>query len=1078
MGTHALNTEQRLAVEHDDGPLMVLAGPGTGKTRVITHRISRLIHNGADPERIVALTFTVKAAEEMRARLATLVGAANADRVQAGTFHSWGRRALQRFADVLGISPMTMLADSAQRATAMEDAVRAAAARGGVRPGSFAEGLDAVASRCAAWIDRCRIQGLTPTSAREAGERWEDMIQAGGPSGDWDKTRLDAERERLRRFVEAVEVFEDLEAIRAARHLAEHDDAIVLPTKLLREHDGAGAILRDEARHVVVDEFQDVNPAQLGLLRALCPPGSRPDLCVVGDDDQAIYAFRGADEIAFARFASLWEGASEVRLTENHRSSPAILAAAGESISRAHRRQAPDKVLEARRELFGAAPPDDVLAVHLETDSDAGPVISAMIRAQRAREPGVALERMAVIARSHTDLDRIARSLEQDGVPVLRARQRRAFDNPAVQDLHAWLQLLAQPRSVFAAVRLMTRLPYAIDPQRVVEWRASVEDVTDDALEPLAAQHPGARRFTDDLRALRAHALSERIDRLAWQVLTQTGLAQAELLPEQEHATRSRDLSAALAFIADKAPRLAAPADVRAFLEHFERLDARDRTYTLADDAPESVDESAPGVRLLTAHGAKGLEYDTVFVPRVDPSHGFGSSRSDDTDDLPRAITDPDAIDSRDDSARRIDEERRLFYVACTRAERRLVLLAKQRKRPSGSTHFFQELAWPGSPTEHPGGPVRLVHAEEMIDDAGEAGVPIARNEPIDEHAVSLEEVHRLEREARRAAAVALEGAGEAKTAESLAEVHAGLTSAAARLAITGALARGEDPPAFLVEQAGDGFADRAKRRLRGLGGAAPTPPEPKPLSLSYSAIDAYLRCPRCYQLRYEFGLREADSDVQSVGIVVHNALHRFYSAWREADAEGLPKPGRALLLEIGDATLDAGVPAAARDDLRPQLIAQLERVWDNMHDERDHIVELERRSSFPFEVDGLTHSIVAVLDRIDQTPGGLWRIVDYKTGKAWDKLASPKADDLQLGIYALALPFALGLDDAQTIDPGTMGGVAEYWLLAEGVRGALAFDAMKLDRVRDKMTRAIRGISAGDFGPAPACTGPCRTIG
>ncbi|MBL8757587.1 MAG: ATP-dependent helicase, partial [Phycisphaerae bacterium] len=470
-----LNDAQRRAVEHDAGPLLVLAGPGTGKTRVIVHRIAHIIRaRGAEPESVLAVTFSNKAAAELRQRLATMLGPSLADRVRAHTFHSLGLGLIRRFPDLLGLPGQPTLIDRAQRRRLARTLIR----EHDLYRDALAQGRDAVLDEFDAHAEQFWNLGLTPATppALDAFTRdWRHRLETAPPS---DHLARDAELARCNRFTDHARLFTLLLRACRQRGWVSFGDLITLPIELLSRSSAARAIIRDETRHVVVDEYQDVNPAQIAFLSALAPPPPPdrpdlpgPDLCAVGDDDQAIYAFRGADDRAFPRFAQRYPRHTVIPLVENYRSVPAVLTASDRVIAGSHSRFRPDKHLRATRApnppAPGALPP--VLAIKLAAELDDGPPIAALILTERARSavanppaPPRPWSDFAIIARTHGDLARIAAALELEGIPTAAKRAEGALGDPGVQDLLAWVDLLVEPRAVWSARRLIIRPPIGV----------------------------------------------------------------------------------------------------------------------------------------------------------------------------------------------------------------------------------------------------------------------------------------------------------------------------------------------------------------------------------------------------------------------------------------------------------------------------------------------------------------------------------------------------------------------------------------------------------------------------------------
>ncbi len=1090
----SLSTEQQAAVDWDSGPLIVLAGPGTGKTRVIVHRIARQIRGGKPPERIVAVTFTVKAARQLRERLGALLGATAAgaaDRVAVHTFHGFGFRLLGRFGDALGLPPSPNLIDSAQTRRMLRQLVR----ENGLFRESIALGRDSAIAQALADFDAMQDHAVDAGQAEKFATQW--TVRAAGMVDE----EGEAERARAARFADTARLFGLFERERRRRGWLNFGDLISLPVKLLREHAGAAAIIRSDYRHYIVDEYQDSNPAQLALLAELAP-GKGTDLCVVGDDDQSIYGFRGADDRAFEHFRGRWPACGLLRLSENRRSVEPIVRVAGEIIGRSHSRFAPDKVIRA---VAREAPAGGVEAVRLADDKDDGVTIAAMLLADRAANPAREWRDYAVIARGHGDLDRIASALELEGVPVERARGRSALEDQGVQDAMAWVGLLAGGAGTGEAWpvrRILIRPPYSVEPDVVVRWeqlhRAQASRGAEDAgyiawLTNYRHEHLRLGRFLETHAVLKDAVKTLTADAAISAIVLGTDVAHADL-PAGEGgrplAVRIAALAALLRFARERQGRLDAPGDLASFLRYHADLDEGEQGLgPLGQDRVESGGEAddgerARGVTLTTAHSAKGLEFDTVFVPRVSPRNGYPKSGGQDRAELPEGLA-ASAGETRSADEQRIDEERRLFYVACTRAERRLVLLAKGNKKPSGAVHFFEEL------TLRAGAEVRPVVHEgaEVMDRAARAGIRLRGVTGLERDATGKadtgrsfsETLARARSQARRSATLALEAADQAGLSEGdLGAVTAALREAASRLAIAAAVERGKPLPTWAgashealakdLEAGRDRSARFAFERVR------------PPLELSFTSVKAYLDCPRCWYVRNVMGVREAESREISDGTIVHRVLERFFDRMRKAEAGGDAPPsiGDLIALARAETERSAGPTRELDAEQTERVIALSRAAVEKLHDETANILELERQVRFGYihtsaAGGGVTtdHTFIAKMDRVEQTREGLFRVIDYKTGRPAKYLCVPAKDDLQLGIYAMAM--AWEFNGKSAVPPA---GVAEYWVLATGQRGSIELGELDLGAVRAKIDEMIAGILSGEFGQGKKCGGHCEFLG
>ena len=1074
-----LTQSQVEGVEHVGSPLIVLAGPGTGKTRVITHRIAHMIRaRGIVPEKILAVTFTVKAAEQLRERLRELVGN-SAGLISVHTFNGLGMRLIQRHAGAMGLGASVSLIDEAQASRLLQEVI--------LRHGLFREarglGLGAIAAELLQRFESFATHGAAPAKCAALLEAWRGRVPGERATGDAALTQ----RERFLRFEQETRAYEAFTAERLRRGWLTYDDQVLLPTRLLKERPGVAAMYATDFAHVVVDEFQDCNEAQIEMLSRFAGRATH-DICVVGDDDQSIYGFRGADDQAFARFERQWPNARVVTLEENWRSAPPIVAAAGAIIARAGRRFRPDKEIRSPEAL--ATRPGSVEAVGLKHDFDDGDTIRDMLLTEKAtREAaGEPMEwgEYAVIARTRADLERIGGSLMLAGIPIDRVRERSLLTDHGVEDVLAWAGWIVNAGATVCARRLLVRPPTLLSLQAAAGLENSYKAAKADGATTLdfAAWLESGRGVTDgasELARIRRELASACApltgEKAIDAIIARTDPAHSDMLPARERSRRVRALVSFVSLVRDKQHRLQAPGDLGALLEHIEllrELNAFKPTMGLGDVDGEEVESSGgedsgahPGrVQLLSAHQSKGLEFETVFVPRVSPGNGYPKTKGNtEPEPLPEGLV--EQLDQRPEADRRADEERRVFYVACTRAARRLVLLAKQNKAASKATHFFEELT-------RGAGVVRR-SPEEIAEAAEAAGLRLPTRWPSDpaESEDPAELISRLRRQAREQAAGALHAVEiGVLTPELIAASSRQLASAARRLAALAELARTGEAPAWLEPGESVKVLVARLKESREAAGVEIRPMK-GPLNLSYSMLRAFERCPRCFYLERVMGLREPSRGPAEFGSVVHQALREYFDEWRLADAEGRTPPGVERACELArrhEAARRLGEtpPDSAVVD---QILAQVETAVTKLHGAGDHIVELEREVRFEYVIDGVAHRFEAKIDRLDALGDGRRRIVDYKTGEAYKYLREVAKDDLQMGVYALALTHLDGTPDEAP------RGEAEYWLLSAGQRGRIDLADLDLQKVRAKIDDAARRMLAGQFEVGKNCLGLCRSL-
>lgn len=1125
-----LTAAQRRGVEFEGGPLIVLAGPGTGKTRVIVERVAHMVRGrGIDPARIVSITFTIKAAEEMRRRLALELGDNKADLVRACTSHALGRELVLRFSDVLGFGGPPQLIDGPVTRRTLRELSR--------ELGSFADlpsqGRDGAVGETAKFVAACRNGNVTAPRALEHAARWARDVEARREAGSETDDEFLADAGRQRRFADQAALYDAFEKRCHERGWITMDELITLPIRLLRDHATPAAMIRQEIQAVLFDEFQDANLAQIELLRLLCPPERSPDLCVVGDDDQSIYRFRGADDRGFERFRKIWGTRVEtVRLEENHRSRDPIVRLAGVIMDGSPHRFDPCKVLKvaASKPEHLTGPMIELVRVPRDRWKQDAELVAALIledrrRAEARGEAPTMLSKIAVITRSGKDAARIQAALQLERIPSRLLVRTRLLDDPGVQDVMQWVTLLTVPAAWWAVSQVMVRPPIGMPGGAVVALRRRYEESVGrleldragaggmlHSVAPMvawmrehSAEEAGAGQFLKLFDRLSEFAAGVAADRAVLEIIAAVGTPDTELLPASERAARVRSLAGFMTYVQSRLGMMEAPGDLGALRQYLDDVEDGDEGVSPDEQVSGAAEggvqrggeEDGEAVQLLTAHKSKGLEFDTVYVPRVGENGYTASARSEESL-LPDGLLERHGLEQLSEVVRGSAEARRVFYVACTRAERRLVLIAPTPKDPmTASTAVFQKeilLAMSGALKDR----VVLRQPDEVMNSAREAGVTLAAAGGIEAVLADLprRQTRRLlldqaRRAARELAAAALERADDALLPDEKRGDIARMLGESSRMLQAAAIVEANQEMPEWVHSAGENvrrfalrLAELAKEAPKDADfeGAlihAPTPP----LRLSHTHITDYDRCPRCYYIKHVLGFPEAQTLEVSLGSVAHQALEKFYKLWRDADAAGAALPGKADLLRLGKECYQRSVMPGIAADRRvmEDLLTLLGRVMDTLHDPEAHIIELEKYVEFAFEHDGQRHTLSAKIDRVDQRRDGGYRIIDYKTGgidkqtgRAQEKYAAPKKDDLQMGIYAMALPHVFAGADAGVIPAGE----AQYWVLGAGVRGTIDFSAMKLEKVRQQVACAIEGILQGRFAPKEDCGGMCGRLG
>ena len=618
-----LNPSQRAAVLHFEGPILVLAGAGSGKTRVLTTRIARLIeHHGVDPRHILAVRFTNKAATEMRERVARLLGEEPAG-MWAGTFHAIGARMLRREAPLVSRTTRFTIYD--------EDDALAAVRR---------------------VMERLRIstREWAPKAIRRA---ISDAKNALVSPEDYARLAFDP----LSRAT--APVYAQLEAALREANAVDFDDLLVLPVRLLDAHEDRLAEYRQRFQFVLVDEYQDTNRAQYRFIRLLA--GEHGNVLVVGDDDQSIYGWRGADIRNILDFEKDFPDATIVRLEENYRSTPEVLDLANAVISGNSSRRG--KTLRATR---GSG--ERVTIAGAVDERDEADYVADEILARRGAQRDLALADIAVLYRTNAQSRALEDALRRRAIPHRLVGAVRFYDRREIRDLMSYLKLIANPADN-EAFRRAVAVP-----------RRGLGDATVDALEALArraavplldaaarpdlldeirpAARPALTGFATLVARLRARAVDASVDELLRELIDDIHFAdvlRAEGPDGEERLENVRELIAgASEAVADEGGELGLTP-----LDHFLQ-----RASLVTDF--DRLDPEADAVTLMTLHNAKGLEFPIVFITGLE--EGLFP--------LSRAL---------DDHAL-LEEERRLFYVGITRAQRKLYVTHARNRRRNGTS--------------------------------------------------------------------------------------------------------------------------------------------------------------------------------------------------------------------------------------------------------------------------------------------------------------------------------------------------------------------------------------------------------
>ena len=995
-----LNDEQYAAVTHGEGPLLVVAGAGTGKTQVITRRVAWLIaQRRAAPEEILALTFTDRAAEEMQGRVDRLVPYGYAT-TPIKTFHAWGDELLRENAHRLGISGELRVLGRAEVVLLLREHLFELGLSRFAPLGDPTRFLGDVAG----YISRAKEEGVgadqIDTFATDLCARAETLRSE---TVDDEKVRrqVSAHADALQRLGEEhgelATAYRAYRTILARNGLLDFGDQVLLAYELLRDDPLVAARVRERHRWLLVDEYQDTNRLQ-GALVDLVAQGSR-NLTAVGDDDQSIYRFRGAAIENILGFVDRYPDASKVVLTRNYRSTTPILSAARRLIRFNDPERLETKLgisKELRAEVEGSAP-HPVAFRRFRTTADEADWIASEIRSSVAS--GRLPRDHAVLVRANVDTAEISRSLNMAGIPWRASGAAGLYDRPEVRLLLAGLRHAADPDAsaplFLIAADPRFKVPAGTLAAAVGKSRRDHRPLRE-ALQAVGAINPDTVRLLSRLSDLVKESVERTSGEVLYRWLRESGLLAEltrEATPEADEQIRNigrlfdvvRSRSRLLEL--DRAPFL---------VRYLEELGEAGDDPSAAD-----VDPDLDAVALLTVHQAKGLEFPVVFVanmvetrfpargrpPRLALAAELGGS----DEIVPRDPRAPEAPTALDEEALR--EERRLAYVALTRARDQLYLTASERAT----------------------GGVRPRKVSRFISEA----LDLARTQ-LEETVFTGE---------RSSAVAALEVA---------------------------------EPAAAVLPARAPGAAEQA------------------PLTLSYTAIEAYLACP----LRYHYQQRLRIPLPPHHAAIYGSALHAAVAEFHRGQMAGAVPESEALVEALNRSWQSAGFISRTHEEARyAAALKVLERFSDEERASGSVPAYVEK--DFSFEIGG--HKIRGRWDRVDVTPlasgertreipviemsdetirptlplSDEWVVIsDYKSGGKDDEEgnATRARDALQLQIYALAWRAATGrLPDEVSLR-----------FLDSGKTATVPVDPKRIAKARDRIVEAAEGIQSGSMEAKP----------
>ncbi len=1005
---HGLNPEQRRAVTHGQGPLLVVAGAGTGKTQVITRRIAWLIATRrARPSEILALTFTDKAAAEMQVRVDQLVPYGYAD-AAISTFHAFGDRMIREFALELGRAPDARVLSRPEVVVFLREHLFDFQLERYRPLGDPTRFLDSLAHL----FSRCKDEDVSPARYLEhaqhlaagAEEMAASLAARGDAATDAERDAADAATEEAQRQLELARAYGLYQELLGRAGFLDFGDQVSLALRVLRESAAVRQEMQARFKYILVDEFQDTNRAQSQLVALLAE--RHRNVTVVGDDDQSIYRFRGAAISNILEFRERYRRARLVVLRRNYRSFGPILDAAYRLV----RHNDPDR-LEVRSGIVKRLRPersdDAAPPVRLEafaTGSDEADWVAAEIGRRIAA--GARPRSHAVLVRTNATADSILRSLNVAGIPWRFSGTSGLYGRPEVRVLLAFLRAVADLSSSTDVYALAASEVYGLggeDLTAIVNaarrrnrslWEVIEELDRQPGLIRLAPQtRGGLARLVADLRRWVELAHERSTGEVLYAFLRESGLLARWAALETTGAAEALQNAARFFEVVRARSELVADPRPAFVVPHLATLiEAGD------DPATAELDPDADAVAVLTVHKAKGLEFPVVFLVGLVAGRFPTATRR---DPLPLPVELLDGTLPEGDFE--LQEERRLFYVGMTRARDELI----------------------------------LSHAADY------GGARARRVSPFVLEALDLP----------ASAAAPGAGLGEPSPLEKLAAFQAVEPPPEAARPAPGP----RSEPLSLSYGAIDAYLTcPAKYRY---GHVLRIPIAPHHALIYGSALHAAVQ---------EFHRRHARGEVMSEEALVG----AFEAAWtnegfltREHEEARL-SAGRAALLRFRADQLRPGavIPAYVEREFTFSLGGdRIRGRWDRVDVEPADEAATARPSAASDPAAVPARPVVlpdVVEDTLPLLPRERVTITDYKSSDVRDAVTARQRarDSLQLSIYALAY-------QAQT---GRLPDAVQLWFLESGLIGRAEIDDRRLARARARISRAAEGIRAGDFAARP----------
>ncbi len=613
-----LNSEQLTAVEHGEGPLLIFAGAGSGKTRVITYRIARLIEKGVEPYRILAVTFTNKAANEMRSRVNHLVGE-KSRYLWMGTFHSVCGRILRQSGKEIGIDSNFVIYDDSDQLAVVKNLLKQ-------------NNIDdkSIAPRAILYeISRAKEVLRSPNEYQQVANSYFEQVVA--------------------------KLYPKYQKNLSQNNALDFDDMIVFTVKLLNSSENARERYQNQFEYLLVDEFQDVNHSQYELIKILS--NKRNNITIVGDDDQSIYAWRGADVSHILSFASDYPNSKVVKLEQNYRSTNRILIAANEVIKH-NRTRAPKKLWTNKQDG------ELISQTEMGTEQDEAMLVADTIKTEVLSKKRNYSD-YAVLYRTNAQSRVLEEAFLMMRIPHVLIGGQRFYERKEIKDMIAYLRVVLNPNDSISLKRIINVPSRGIGETTISKAESRISGmplfdvISDENFQMTVSSKTknSIKTFLECIKLAQAFINTGRTEPVLRQVLNLSGYMDALRAEGSEDAFSRLDNLQELVNVALQHDETAEEPGLSSFLQEI----------SLLSDA-DSLNDSNDAVTLMTIHTAKGLEFPIVFMVGMEEGV-FPHIRSMQSDS-------------------EIEEERRLCYVGMTRAMEELHLLHAAKRTTYGQTNF------------------------------------------------------------------------------------------------------------------------------------------------------------------------------------------------------------------------------------------------------------------------------------------------------------------------------------------------------------------------------------------------------